>query len=42
MNMRSHRGRQAPLWKPPDGTTIAVRHEVFAGAAQRAILPADA
>jgi hypothetical protein len=32
MNVSSHRDRWTVLWKPPDGTTIAVRHELFAGA----------
>ena len=32
MNVSSHRDRWTVLWKAPDGTTIAVRHELFAGA----------
>lgn len=29
MYLRSKEGRSAPPWKPPDVTTIAVRHEAF-------------
>jgi hypothetical protein len=32
MDLRSKEGRNAPPWKPPDVTTIAVRHEAFESA----------